>query len=54
MALQQAIHSDRCQNYWQFKRVGDHVCIGANAVVLIDIPAGKNATGVPAVIIERD
>lgn len=34
--------------------IGDHVCIGANAVVLKDIPAGKTAVGIPAVIIERD
>ncbi len=34
--------------------IGDHVCIGANAVVLKAIPAGKNAVGIPAVIIERD
>lgn len=34
--------------------IGDHVCIGANAVVLKDIPAGKSAVGIPAVIIERD
>lgn len=34
--------------------IGDHVCIGANAVVLRDIPAGKSAVGIPAVIIERD
>ena len=34
--------------------IGDHVCIGANAVVLKDVPAGKSAVGIPAVIIERD
>ena len=32
--------------------IGDHVCIGANAVVLTDIPAGKTAVGVPAVIVD--
>lgn len=35
-------------------RMGDHVCIGANAVVLKEIPAGKSAVGIPAVVIERD
>ena len=33
--------------------IGDHACIGANAVVLIDVPAGKTAVGIPAVIIEK-
>lgn len=33
-------------------RIGDHACIGANAVVLKDIPAGKTAVGIPAVITE--
>lgn len=30
--------------------VGDHARIGANAVVLHDVPGGKTAMGVPAVI----
>ena len=30
--------------------VGDHVQIGANAVVVKDVPAGAVATGVPATI----
>lgn len=34
--------------------ISDQACIGANAVVLKDIPAGKRAVGIPAVIIERD
>ncbi len=33
-------------------RLGDHARIGANAVVLADIPAGKTAIGIPAVIVE--
>ena len=32
-------------------RIGDHARIGANAVVLQDVPEGKTAVGVPAVII---
>ena len=32
-------------------RIGDHACIGANAVVLKDVPPGKTAIGIPAVII---
>ncbi|MBY8978164.1 serine acetyltransferase, partial [Rhodobacteraceae bacterium NNCM2] len=32
--------------------VGDHVAIGANAVVLKDVPAESRAVGVPARIIE--
>lgn len=35
-------------------RIGDDVQIGANAVVLKDIPAGCIAVGVPAKIISRD
>jgi serine O-acetyltransferase len=31
-------------------RIGDHASIGANAVVLQDVPAGALAVGVPAVI----
>lgn len=31
--------------------IGDHAKIGANAVVLIDVPAGKSAVGIPAKII---
>jgi len=31
-------------------RIGDHASIGANAVVLKDVPAGKTAIGIPAVI----
>ena len=33
--------------------IGDHVRIGANAVVLQDVPAGKLAFGVPAVIADK-
>ncbi len=29
-------------------RVGAHARIGANAVVLIDVPAGRTAVGIPA------
>jgi serine O-acetyltransferase len=29
-------------------RIGAHAKIGANAVVLIDVPAGKTALGIPA------
>lgn len=32
-------------------RIGDHACIGANAVVLQDVPEGKTAVGIPAVIL---
>lgn len=31
--------------------IGDHAKIGANAVVLIDVPARKSAVGVPAKVI---
>ena len=34
-------------------QIGDNVNIGANAVVLIDIPAGKTAVGIPAKIINN-
>jgi len=34
-------------------RIGDHGLIGANAVVLIDVPAGGTAVGIPAVLIDR-
>ena len=34
--------------------IGDHACIGANAVVLKDIPSGKSAVGIPAVVIEQN
>jgi serine O-acetyltransferase len=33
--------------------VGDHARIGANAVVLCDVPAGALAVGVPARVLER-
>jgi len=33
--------------------IGDHVRVGANAVVLHDVPAGATVVGVPAVIVER-
>lgn len=32
--------------------IGDHARIGANAVVLRDIPRGKTAVGIPAVIVD--
>lgn len=35
-------------------RLGDHVTVGANAVVLIDIPAGHTAVGIPARVLPRD
>ena len=31
--------------------IGNHAKIGANAVVLVDVPAGKSAVGVPAKIV---
>lgn len=34
-------------------QIGNDVKIGANAVVLIDIPAGKTAVGIPAKIIKK-
>ena len=34
-------------------RVGEHALIGANAVVVCDVPAGATAVGVPAVIKTR-
>ena len=33
--------------------IGDHAVIGANAVVLIDVPAGKTAVGIPAKIVVK-
>lgn len=33
--------------------VGDNAIIGANAVVTMDVPEGKMAVGIPAVIKER-
>lgn len=32
-------------------RIGDHARIGANAVVLVDVPAGATAVGIPARIV---
>ncbi|SRR6266581_2705912 len=32
--------------------IGDHALVGANAVVLTDVPAGKTAAGIPAVILD--
>jgi len=34
-------------------RVGDDVAIGANAVVLIDVPSNSIAVGVPARVLPR-
>ncbi len=34
--------------------IGDHAIIGANAVVLIDVPAGATAVGVPARLLSSD
>jgi serine O-acetyltransferase len=31
-------------------KIGDNVCIGANAVVITDVPANSIAVGVPAVV----
>jgi serine O-acetyltransferase len=33
--------------------IGDHACVGANAVVLQDVPAGATAVGIPARILRR-
>jgi serine O-acetyltransferase len=33
--------------------IGDDVQIGANAVVLVDVPSGTTAAGVPAVVVRR-
>jgi serine O-acetyltransferase len=33
--------------------LGDDVNIGANAVVLMDIPAGQTAVGIPARLLKR-
>lgn len=35
-------------------RIGNHVRIGANAVVINDIPDGATAVGVPARVVERE
>ena len=35
-------------------KIGDHAIIGANAVVLIDVPAGATAVGVPARLLSSD
>lgn len=35
-------------------RIGDHAMIGANAVVLTDVPAHATAVGIPAHIIKKD
>ncbi len=35
-------------------KIGDHAVIGANAVVLIDVPAGATAVGVPARLLPPD
>lgn len=34
-------------------KIGDYARIGANAVVLCDVPEGATAVGVPARIIEK-
>jgi serine O-acetyltransferase len=34
-------------------RLGDHACIGANSVVLHDVPAGATAVGIPARVVGR-
>jgi serine O-acetyltransferase len=33
-------------------RIGDDACVGANAVVLADVPAGCTAVGIPAKLME--
>jgi serine O-acetyltransferase len=33
--------------------IGDHALIGANAVVLADVPPGKTAVGIPAVVLDE-
>ncbi len=35
-------------------QIGDHARIGANSVVIHDVPAGATAVGIPARIIRRD
>jgi serine O-acetyltransferase len=32
--------------------IGDYACIGANAVVLVDVPPAKTVADVPAVIVD--
>ena len=41
------------EGVWEFPEmsIGDHAKIGANAVVLCDVPSGATAVGVPAKII---
>jgi serine O-acetyltransferase len=34
--------------------IGDHARIGANAVVLSDVPAGCTAVGIPARVVGRE
>jgi len=34
-------------------RIGENACIGANAVVLHDVPAGATAVGIPAKLVAR-
>ncbi|MEG4578215.1 serine acetyltransferase [Microcoleus sp. MON1_C5] len=34
-------------------KIGDHALIGANAVVICDVPPGATAVGIPAKIIEK-
>jgi serine O-acetyltransferase len=35
-------------------KIGDNAKIGANAVVLIDVPENATAVGVPAIILQKD